>query len=237
MRKSSRFGVFLRRHRKVLSVIALIFGGFPAWVQMVWALFSSEPLLPWLWSHKTQIQFPLPILLPPPLWVLWITVPIGLVFLILIWRQGRAAPDESARPNKPGASATLSHIAEAHVPKPVRIVGSEDNYLRDSIRKSIEKSEEAEERRAAVRRTVLESAVEYISEVKRKEEEARLRHPSITLRPRHIDMLDVIMRAGAHKLERESDVIWLCDKLVSGGHKHPFEVFEREYSPVRKGSG
>jgi hypothetical protein len=88
---------FIRRHRKVLSILALIFGGFPAWVQMVWALFSSEPIVPWLLAHK--VSMPFGEFAISPLWALWITAPIGLVFLVLIWRQGRPASVELVAPD------------------------------------------------------------------------------------------------------------------------------------------
>jgi hypothetical protein len=173
---------------------------------------------------------------PIPWTILIVLSAVGVALLIIALRVRRAP--EVAEGKLTGGSTTLARIAEAHVPKPVRIVNlprQEDNYLRDTIRKRIEEGEQQEEERQRTRRAVLENAVEYIAKVKAEEEEARLRYPGINRMPRRLDMLDVIMRAGAHKLDRESDVIWLCDKLVSGGHKHPFEIFEREFSPVLKG--
>jgi hypothetical protein len=62
---------------------SLVVGAAPQWINSVWGLFSSEPLVPWLLRHN----IPHPHLAFSP-W--WITAPVGaIMFLIVLWIEAK----------------------------------------------------------------------------------------------------------------------------------------------------
>jgi hypothetical protein len=53
--------------------------------------------------------------------------------------------------------------------------------------------------------------------------------------PSRQNMFGLLVQAGAHRLDTEEDMVTVCDQLVAAGNEHPFQVYEKEYSPVIKG--
>jgi hypothetical protein len=72
-----RLVYWIRRHQLLATVVSFAVLTAPQWVASVWALFSSEPLVPWFFRHH------IPRLAFSP-W--FITAPLGLLmFAIVIW--------------------------------------------------------------------------------------------------------------------------------------------------------
>jgi hypothetical protein len=66
---------WIRKHPWLATILSFVVVTAPQWIASVWALFSSEPLLPWLVRHN----FPRLVFSP---W--WISGSIGAILLIVI---------------------------------------------------------------------------------------------------------------------------------------------------------
>ena len=76
---------FTKRHPLLWAVLGLLFASLPQWLQAVWGLFSSQPIVPTIASkiggiHMTEFN---------PSWLSFVTVPIGGLFMYLIWKETR----------------------------------------------------------------------------------------------------------------------------------------------------
>ena len=64
------------------TILCFLFISLPKWAGAIWALFSAQPLIPVLWA---KLGNPL----MPTFSALWITIPLGLIVLGLIFWQTR----------------------------------------------------------------------------------------------------------------------------------------------------
>jgi|GEM_PF-6229722 len=53
--------------------------------------------------------------------------------------------------------------------------------------------------------------------------------------PSRQNMFGLLVQAGSHRLDTEEDMVMVCDQLVAAGNEHPFQMFDKEYSPVVRG--
>ena len=86
---------WIRRHPVQASVFSFLFMSFPPWAEAIWALFSSKPIVPTLWSKLFGDS------VVPPFSALWITIPLGLLMLSLIFREARKTKAGKARLGQP----------------------------------------------------------------------------------------------------------------------------------------
>lgn len=103
-----------------------------------------------------------------------------------------------------------------------------DRWLRQVDQFNADQREKAAEakRRKAKRDELLDKVGELIRERK-------TRHPSeFAIRQ---NIFGLLIAAGAHRLDSEEDLVEVCDEIVAAGHEHPFTMFGREDSPVKKG--
>src|SRR5437870_3487056 len=73
------------KYKRLLAILAVVFGSFPQWAQAVWAIFSNQPLAAAIGAGLAMI---------PPLSIAWLSVitwPIALYFLWQIFRSNRPA--------------------------------------------------------------------------------------------------------------------------------------------------
>ncbi len=79
----ARFG---ERHPGWAALWVVLFMSVPQWAEWIWSLYSSDPLVPWMaraigLSGVPEVSLTV---------LLWVTIPIGLVLLVLILYRSRS---------------------------------------------------------------------------------------------------------------------------------------------------
>ncbi len=79
----ARFG---ERHPGWAALWVVLFMSVPQWAEWIWALYSADPLVPWMaraigLSGVPEVSLTV---------LLWVTIPIGLVLLVLILYRSRS---------------------------------------------------------------------------------------------------------------------------------------------------
>jgi hypothetical protein len=102
-----RLKAWIERHPLLATLTSFAVLTIPQWVASVWALFSSEPLIPWLVKHDIpHLGF--------SAW--WITIPTGLfMFAVVIWLNRRKVNQHSG-PNQPTSHAAHDVDLNALIP-------------------------------------------------------------------------------------------------------------------------
>ena len=66
----------VKRHRLLFGVLAFVFMGLPGAIDSIWSLVEK------VGGASIDIT-----------WLMWVTMPIGFIFLVLIYRQGQDLRD------------------------------------------------------------------------------------------------------------------------------------------------
>jgi hypothetical protein len=79
-----QFNGFFKRHPLISGALVIMIVKGPEWLSSVWGLYSPAPFIPWMAQH-----WPLAFLSGIHPSASWITDPIGVFLLFLIWRQSK----------------------------------------------------------------------------------------------------------------------------------------------------
>lgn len=100
----------LRKYPLSWAFLVFIFGYAPQWVQAVFGLFSSDPLIPWL--TKRGIKMP-PFLIT---WIPWITAPISVFLIWQIYLEAKKAKKLETAVHKIDSTSTSPAMPPSTLP-------------------------------------------------------------------------------------------------------------------------